>query len=142
MTRATRYRRFGCLDLIVLSGAALVILVMTVMMSPDARWIALPAFSLLFLGWIFFRILYLRDGVLPVFEVGSAVVASTIVYGVFPLLNFAAAGLRWTEVLDSRLVPYDPLPRDIGLYVFRLVAYLAAFCVAYLILRGRPGRPA
>jgi hypothetical protein len=93
--------------------------------------------ALMNLSLFFIAILWHRDGMLPVFELGTICVMATALYSVFPLLNFLSSGLTWTILSDGRLLEYDPSPEDVGGFAWRHVLYLLSFVVTYLYTRGR-----
>src|SRR5688572_10309762 len=48
-------------------------------------------------------LLWWRDGVLPVFELGVVCVGVTGIYCIVPPLGYLLAGLQWTPLSDNRL---------------------------------------
>lgn len=125
--------RLIVLALLVALASAFVI----VLADADHRAILLPLFSCINLAFFFFAILYRRDGELPVFESGALFVGATLMYSVWPLLNFIVSDLRWQIPSDFRLAAYDPTPQQMGAFAWNHVLYLGTFVVVYLVLRGR-----
>jgi hypothetical protein len=116
--------------------------------SGDQRWVFTPVLLMVNVGFLYLTHLYARDGVLPLFEIGTVYLAALVVYSVVPLLNFAAGGMTWTEWSDPRLREWMPNAREVGTFAFRHVLFLVTFTGAYLLLRrnhlprtDRPPRP-
>jgi hypothetical protein len=107
----------------------------------DYRVVLTPALISLNLCLFFVAVLAWRDGELPVFESGTLWVASTTMYSVFPMVNFALGGLRWELPADYRLVNYAPTPQEMGAFTWNHTLYLATFVVVYLLIRGRRHAP-
>lgn len=105
--------------------------------DPDVRAVLMPVLVLVNLGLVFLVMLWNRDHILPLFELGTIWVATTILYSVFPLLNFLMGGLQWTILSDARLIQYDSTAFEVGGFVWRHVIYTASFVAVYLVLRGR-----
>lgn len=101
--------------------------------------VASPMLAMFLIGTWFLSTLWNRDGIAPVFELGTLWCAATVVYGVFPLLNFMAGGLRWLAVSDGRLQAYGYLttPAFVASFGWRYVVYMLSFVLVYLSLRGR-----
>lgn len=108
-----------------------------VLAEPKARVILAPALTMVDAAAIFILVLYRRDRRLPVFEVGTLWVFVTLIYSVFPLLNFYVGGLQWTMFSDSRLQGWGPDAYETGAFAWRYVVYLLPFTIAYLLVRGR-----
>jgi len=102
-----------------------------------ARAILLPALVMVDAAAIFFLVLYRRDRRLPVFEIGALWVFVVLVYSVYPLVNYYAAGLRWTIVSDNRLWAFDPGPEETGRFAWLYAICMIPFIVTYLIVRKR-----
>ena len=100
-----------------------------------SAYVALPALAIVIISLFFVVTLWKRDGVLPVFELGTVCVTATALYSFVPLLNFMAMGLTWTFA-DGRLLAYNPSPEEVGSFAWRHVLYLLSFVAAYLYVRG------
>ncbi len=101
------------------------------------RALLLPALIMTNVLVLFVSVLWRRDGVLPVFEVGTVCVLATTIYSVLPLLAFYLSGQRWTFLSDARLFAYKPDAFQMGHFATRHVVYLAALAVSYLAFRGK-----
>lgn len=111
--------------------------VLLLAMPPGPRAVAAPALTLLNIAIAFLLVLWNRDGVLPVFEVGTVCVAFTALYSAYPLIAFLLADGLWSGASDNRLLQWAPDMRELGEYAWRSVAYLAPLAGLYLAVRGR-----
>ncbi len=103
-----------------------------------AQWhVAAPALAIVVISALFLATLNGRDGVLPIFEVGTMTVVATTAYALIPLLAFLLSGMTWTVLSDSRLLTYHPTAQQVGAFFWRHVVYLASFAAVYLVMRGR-----
>lgn len=102
-------------------------------MTADERWVWSPGIAVVSIAALFVTTLWDRDRRLPVFELGTLTVAATVVYALFPLMNFTAGGYTWS---DGRLLQYAPTPRQVGVFAWNYAIYLASFAVVYLVARG------
>jgi len=105
--------------------------------TAPARAILLPALVMVDAAAVFFLVLYRRDRRLPVFEIGALWVFAVLLYAVYPLVNYYAAGLRWTMISDGRLYAFDPGPEETGRFAWLYAVCLIPFIVTYLIVRKR-----
>jgi hypothetical protein len=105
--------------------------------SPEMRRVAAPAMVMVVLGVFFARQLYVRDKRLPIFESGTLAVLATVLYGVMPIVNYIAGGLKWIPYSDARLLSFGQRSEHLPMFGWRFVVYLTAFVAAYLIVRGR-----
>lgn len=137
-TRIRRFRSHATQHAVVL--AILPIIAGTISLAltkTEYRYLAAPVLTMVSLAAIYTAVLWNRDRRLPVFEVGSLWVASTVVYSALPFVTFMAMGLRWSPLGDSRLLAYEFNVQEIGAFAWRHVVYLASFICVYLALRGR-----
>lgn len=124
---------------LLLPAAVIAACALAALLAGDHRVILLPILVMLICTAAYAAVLSRRDRVLPLFEPASFAVAATFVYGVFPLVNFIAGGLRWTQFSDNRLVLLAEDPRDVAAFGWRYALYLAAFILTYLVVRGHSG---
>lgn len=122
-----------------LFAAVIVASALGTLVAGESRIVLLPVLAMLICMATYVAVLYRRDRRLPLFEPASFAVAATVVYGAYPLVNFIAGGLRWTPFSDSRLARLAVEPKDVAAFGWRYVLYLAAFVVAYLLIRGAAG---
>ena len=82
--------------------------------------------------------LYLRriEGSLPYFEIGAFYAAITAIYALYPLLKWVLQGYRFVNG-DTRIESVMPWPLAIAILQWWYVLYLASFCLAYALVRGR-----
>jgi hypothetical protein len=106
--------------------------------TADQRSIFTPAALIVAIALFFAGQLYDRDGVLPLFEVGTMFVAAASVYSLVPLLSFVTGGMTFAiPFADPRLQAYAPSAAEVGAFSYRYVLYLACFAAAYLLVRRR-----
>lgn len=105
--------------------------------SADERAVFTPIALVAAIAIVFVGQLYARDGVFPLFEVGTMFTAAAVVYTVVPLLNFAAGGMSWSITSDFRLRDYASSAAEVGAFAYRHVVFLACFAAAYLLVRRR-----
>ena len=106
--------------------------------TEDERLIFAPVLLIVNIAFGFVAVLYARDGMLPLFESGTVYVTATVLYSIFPLLNFAAGGMAWVEGADPRLRAYQMTAQEVGVFAWRHVLYLSSFVIAYLTVRRSP----
>lgn len=103
----------------------------------DARSIAAPAFAcILAVAWLWLA-LSARNGEPPVVDIGMLCAAATLVYTVYPLVNYAVDGMQFGILADGRLRRYDIQPDELGRFHWRHVLYLSCFGVAYYLSGNR-----
>jgi hypothetical protein len=106
--------------------------------TEDQRVVFAPALIIFNIAFGFVAILYRRDGILPLFESGTLYVSATMLYSLYPLLNFAAGGMAWAGGSDWRLQGYGMTAQEVGAFAWRHVLFLSSFVIAYLTVRGSP----
>jgi hypothetical protein len=107
------------------------------LMSPDQRRVGLPS---LILGVIAVGALILlrrREGVFPLFELGTMTILATAAYALIPTLGYLFSGLNWTILSDNRLLTLEVSPAQMGHFTWWNVGYLLSFAAVYLRHRGR-----
>ena len=93
----------------------------------DYRYLLAPILAMATIGVVHVSLLWERDGVLPLFEIGTIWLLGTLVYSIVPFVGFLAAGLQWPASADGRLLAYQFDAEEIGGYAWRHVVYIAAF---------------
>lgn len=107
--------------------------------GPEARQVLLPFLVIATGAVVLVTCLWgtgERDTV-PLFEIGTVYGVALAAYSLIPLLNFLLAGLKWTPVMDNRLLPYRVTAGDVGGFAWNHVVYFLCFSAAYLWTRGR-----
>lgn len=112
-------------------------LIAFVFMSEDERYVAGPAIiCILIVLWLGMR-LWERDKQIPFFDVGFFCAIATLVYTVFPLLNYWVNGFNFGVLSDFRLQKYNISPNELGLFHIRNILYLFSFVLFYITFRGK-----
>jgi hypothetical protein len=115
---------------IILGASALIF------MTPDQRYVAMPGFAcFIMVLWLWVR-LWDCDKKIPFFDVGVFCALATLVYTVYPLVNYWMDGLQFGFLSDLRLQLYRISPRELSLFHLRHVLYLFSFVVFYSVFRG------
>ena len=106
-------------------------------MSLGQRYVAFPVFgSVVVVLWLW-MFLWERDEKVPFFDVGMFCALATLVYTIYPLVNYWVDGLQFGLLADARLSSYNISPRELGIFCLRHVLYLFSFVIFYAIFRGR-----
>jgi hypothetical protein len=106
-------------------------------MTADQRYVAVPGFAcVVMMLWLWLR-LWDRDHKIPFFDVGIFCALATLVYTVYPLVNYWVDGLQFGILSDSRLHSYGISPAELGFFHLRHVLYLFSFVIFYSVFRGR-----
>ncbi len=106
-------------------------------LDTEARYVAAPLFSCIFImAWITHE-LYMKDGGVPLLDIGFICAAATFVYSVVPLINFWIGGFKFGELSDPRLVSYSITPEEMGSFHWRHVLYLGSLAVSYVLFRKK-----
>ena len=122
---------FGTLIFAVAAGVCLAFL-------PDGeRQVALPSLAVAAGGCLFLLALTEMNLEAPAGEIGAYYVAAIMLYALIPLLGYLFRGMTFTVYNDPRLSRYHPSPADMGTLGWLHAAYLLAFAVTYLWVRGR-----
>lgn len=118
--------------LVILLGASALIF-----MTDDERYVAAPGFTCVVMVLWLWMALWNRDQEIPFFDVGISCALSTLVYTVYPLVNYWVGGLQFGYFSDNRLRSYNISPFELGFFHLRHVLYLFSFVVFYSVFRGR-----
>jgi hypothetical protein len=102
----------------------------------EQRMLAAPIIVLVNVGIWFLIVLWNRDSVVPVFDVGMLCLGFSLIYSVYPLFAFLMADGTWSQISDARLREWNPDTHAIGAFGWRYVAYVGAFAVIYVAVRG------
>ncbi|MFH1902558.1 MAG: hypothetical protein ABIK20_00645 [Candidatus Omnitrophota bacterium] len=106
-------------------------------MTVDERYVATPGLACVIMVLWLWMTLWARDKKIPFFDVGVFCALATLVYTVYPLVNYWVDGLRFGLFADSRLRSYHISPAELGIFHLRHVLYLFSFVVFYSVFRGR-----
>ena len=104
-------------------------------MTTDERYVAAPGLTCIVMVLWLWMVLWERDEKIPFIDVGMFCALATLVYTVYPLVNFWVDGLQFGLLSDNRLHAFDPLPIDIGVFHLRHVLYLFSFVCCYAVFR-------
>jgi len=106
-------------------------------MTADEFYVAAPGLAcVIIMLWLWFT-LWDRDQRIPFFDVGMLCALATLVYTVYPLVNYWVGGFQFGILSDGRLSTHDPDPLRIGYFHLRHVLYMFSFVFFYLMFRGR-----
>jgi hypothetical protein len=105
--------------------------------TSQERLVVLPVAIMINTVIGFVALLWWRDGMLPVFELGVVCVVVTGIYCIVPPLGYLLAGMQWTPFSDNRIFTRQPNPVQVGEFIWRHVVYLAVLAAAYAAVRGR-----
>jgi len=86
---------------------------------------------------IVFELSLVRNGAAPFFEIGGFFAAVVSIYACYPMIGYLVNGLTFTPLNDLRLFNGQPTPRQIATIGWWYAAFLASFCLAYRLCRGR-----
>jgi hypothetical protein len=104
-------------------------------LDQEQMYLAGPLFScLLVMVWMTYA-LWVKDGGIPVLDIGFICALATFVYSVLPLISFWANGFRFDSLSDARLSAYVLTAEEVGNFHWRHVLYLVGFAGSYLLFR-------
>ena len=106
-------------------------------MTADELYVAAPGLACVVLVLWLWMTLWDRDHKIPFFDVGIFCALATLVYTVYPLMNYWVDGLQFGFLSDFRLQSYRISPAELGFFHLRHVLYLFSFVVFYSVFRGR-----
>lgn len=106
-------------------------------MTHDQRYVAIPGLACVVIALWLWMTLWDRDHEIPFFDIGVLCTLSTLVYTVYPLVNYWAGGLQFDFLSDSRLRSYHISSAELGFFHLRHVLYLFSFVIFYSVFRGR-----
>jgi hypothetical protein len=105
--------------------------------NTDERYVALPGFACLLMVLWLWMTLWDQDQKIPFFDVGIFCSLATLIYTVYPLINYWAGGMQFGELSDSRLASFKITPVELGLFHLRHMIYLLSFVVFYYCFRAK-----
>jgi len=106
-------------------------------MTADERYVAAPGLACIVMVLWLWMTLWDRDKKIPFFDVGMFCALATLVYTVYPLVNYLVEGLQFGFLSVSRLQQFHISPVELGFFHLRHVLYLFSFVVFYSMFRGR-----
>jgi hypothetical protein len=106
-------------------------------MTADEHYVVVPVIACIIMVLWLWMTLWDRDQSIPFFDVGIICALATLVYSIYPLLNYWAEGLQFGVLSDSRLQSYNITPSELGLFHLRHVLYLFFFVIFYSTFRGK-----
>ena len=106
-------------------------------MTDDQRYVATPGLACVVMVLWLWMTLWDRDHEIPFFDVGVFCALATLVYTVYPLVNYWVDGLQFGFLSDSRLQSYHISPAELGFFLLRHVLYLFSFVIFYSVFRGK-----
>ena len=102
-------------------------------MSADERYVAAPGLACIIMTlWLYMK-LWDRDQKIPFFDVGVFCALATLVYTVYPIVNYWAGGFQFGFLCDARLQSYNISPAELGIFHLRHVLYLFSFVAFYSV---------
>jgi len=113
-------------------GASIVVLALTTQRSVA---VTSPLLAIIWLGSAFYGSLRAEAGS-AVVELGTVYAAVVSVYAIYPLLAYVANGMSYTLANDLRLFLNEPTPVELGQVAWLYAGHLAAFVLAYRLVRG------
>lgn len=119
-----------------ISFSLLLLILVFAPMTTDARYIALPGLACIFMVLWLWMTLWRRDQETPFFDAGVFCALATLVYTVYPLVNYWVDGFQFGFLSDSRLQSHNISPAELGFFHLRHVLYLLSFVVFYSAFRG------
>lgn len=123
--------------ILVVLFAILLIASVLVFMREDQRYVAAPGLACVVMVLWLWMTLWDRDHEIPFLDVGVLCALATLVYTVYPLINYWVNGLQFDFLSDSRLQSYHISPAELGFFHLRHVLYLFSFVIFYSFFRGR-----
>ena len=122
---------------VVLSVAIILFSFVLAFVTSDERYVALPGFACLLMVLWLWMTLWDQDQKMPFFDVGIFCSSATLIYTVYPLINYWAGGMQFDELSDSRLASFKITPVELGLFHLRHMIYLLSFIVFYSNFRRK-----
>jgi hypothetical protein len=116
-----------------LAAVAVIAILFAFALSEDQKAIVAPAVASALIVGTMASVLWRRQRCLPVFDVGMMCAAVTLLYVVFPLINYLTNDLSFPVGSDDRLQQMQIMPNELGAFHWRHVLYLFSFCLTYTI---------
>ncbi len=108
-------------------------------MTTDELYVAAPGLACVVMVLWLWMTLWDRDQKIPFFDVGMFCALATLVYTVYPLVNYWVDGFQFGFLSDSRLQSYHISPAELGFFHLRHFLYLFSFVVFYSVFRRGGG---
>lgn len=115
--------------------AFFMVLLMIAFFSYEICFAVLPALLCVIAVFLLWMRLWIKDGVMPFVDVGVFCALATLIYTVYPVVNFLAGGLDFGLLADFRLLSYKISPLQFGMFHMRHVLYLLSFAACYGMFR-------
>ena len=90
-------------------------------MTDDQRYVATPGLACVVMVLWLWMTLWDRDHEIPFFDVGVFCALATLVYTVYPLVNYWVDGLQFGFLSDSRLQSYHISPAELGFFLLGML---------------------
>lgn len=101
----------------------------------EFSYLAAPLAATIAIWLIFVRAIYRKSNSFPVVDVGVFLATTVLIYTCVPLLVALIAGIQLTDLSDNRLRTLAPDEREMGLFFWHYVAFLAGLSVSYASMR-------
>ena len=108
--------------------------------SADAGYVLAPIIVTLFIALLFYLTLRDRRGNIPLADLGTLTVISTVVYTIIPPLQFLLSGMEHTFLSARPLFVLAPTPEQFGAFTWWYVVYLFSFVIGYLVTDSKSRR--
>jgi len=105
-------------------------------MPTNAQYVAAPAAMCIIIVVTLWMKLRDRDNAIPFFDVGIFCALVTMLYTVYPLLNYWANGFSFGSDFNDNRLQYIS-PKELGEFHLRHVLYLFSFVISYLLFRRK-----
>ena len=99
-------------------------------------YVILPFLTLIYIILKFWFVLWNRDKMVPLFEIGVVCMAAMAAYTLIPILSFLYTGGVYNPLSSLQLQALSPTFKEFGSFVWYYVVYVASFAVVYLPVRG------
>jgi hypothetical protein len=107
--------------------------------TSEERHVILPVITAVNVALCCWIVLWKRDGILPVFDIGAVCIAATLAYTIVPPIQFLLSGMTHTPLSAIQLYTLDPDPMEFGAFTWRYVVYLLSFTIVYPLVRRDSG---
>ena len=122
---------------IAILGLAILALAILAAGNPAMTRVAAPALADLLILVLFWSALMRGRSSAPIEEAGLWYFGMAVAYAVIPLVEFIVLRFQYNIFNDNRLFFFQPSPDTVARVGWLYTAHLAAFAVAYVLMRGR-----